>query len=552
MEAGAEAAGAEAACGSDSLTGKTGLGKLMEENIASIIREGESSRVLFMPGFTSRDEIAGEIAAFANSHGGIIIFGVEGRTGRVTGLSHDEIQNASRELWHAANEQVKPSLYITTDAGEAEGRKVLICRVPEGRSKPYKDIGGTIWVKEGTGRRRVTDNSEILGLFQSSGTYHADLAGVPETSVLDLDRTDVEIYLSRIFGKPLDDTDAPDEKLLDSLHITDGSGRLTAAGLLFFGSHPQRYMPGFVIKAVRFAGNDLGGIKYLDSRDIEGTIPRMFDDGMHWLQSWLRRPQNGKGFNTIGDLEIPEPVLEELLQNALIHSDLLKPAAIRLLIFDNRVEIINPGCLPGSQTVDDVRRGSSSPRNIQLVRFCLRTLPCRGLGSGIPRAFSLYRDIELVNSQSGNQFRAIIRRMPDDSYVSQSGQNVTDNGQNVPLNGQNVPVNGQNVSLNGQNVSLNGQNVSLNGHDATDNGHNITREIADIISSVPKRKTIIERWCAILACLTENNAASTEEMAGRLGVSSRTIKRDIVAMNSHIRVRWTGSQRSGHWEISAK
>lgn len=296
-------------------------------------------------------------------------------------------------------------------------------------------------------------------------------------------------------------------------------------------------MPGFVIKAVRFAGNDLGGMKYLDSRDIEGTIPRMFDDGIHWLQSWLRRPQNGKGFNSIGDLEIPEPVLEELLQNALIHLDLLKPAAIRLLIFDNRIEIINPGCLPGNQTVDDIRRGNSNPRNIQLARFCLKTLPCRGLGSGIPCAFSLYRDIELVNSQSGNQFRAIIRRMPDDSYVSLNGQNVTDNGQNVPLNGQNVPVNGQ--------------NVSLNGHDVTDNEHNIPREIADIISSVPKRKTIIERWCAILVCLTENNAASTEEMADRIGVSSRTIKRDIVAMNSHIRVRWIGPQRSGHWEISA-
>ena len=151
----------------------------------------------------------------------------------------------------------------------------------------------------------------------------------------------------------------------------------------------------------------------------------MFDDGIHWLQSWLRRPQNGKGFNSIGDLEIPEPVLEELLQNALIHLDLLKPAAIRLLIFDNRIEIINPGCLPGNQTVDDIRRGNSNPRNIQLARFCLKTLPYRGLGSGIPRAFSLDKNIELVNSQSGNQFTAIIRRMPDDDCVSHhSGQNV--------------------------------------------------------------------------------------------------------------------------------
>ena len=252
-------------------------------------------------------------------------------------------------------------------------------------------------------------------------------------------------------------------------------------------------------------------MKYLDSRDIEGTIPRMFDDGIHWLQSWLRRPQNGKGFNSIGDLEIPEPVLEELLQNALIHLDLLKPAAIRLLIFDNRIEIINPGCLPGNQTVDDIRRGNSNPRNIQLARFCLKTLPYRGLGSGIPRAFSLDKNIELVNSQSGNQFTAIIRRMPDDDCVSHHS-------------GQNVPQSGQNVS----------------------------KEIGDIISNVPEKENIIARWNAILVCLTKDNSLSKEDIAKKLKVSPKTIQRDIAAMNDYIHVAWIGSMKNGHWEISAK
>ena len=251
----------------------------------------------------------------------------------------------------------------------------------------------------------------------------------------------------------------------------------------------------------------------------------MFDDGIHWLQSWLRRPQNGKGFNSIGDLEIPEPVLEELLQNALIHLDLLKPAAIRLLIFDNRIEIINPGCLPGNQTEDDIRRGNSNPRNIQLARFCLKTLPYRGLGSGIPRAFSLDKNIELVNSQSGNQFTAIIRRMPDDDCVSHhSGQNVPQSGQNVPQSGQNVPQSGQNVS----------------------------KEIGDIISNVPEKENIIARWNAILVCLTKDNSLSKEDIAKKLKVSPKTIQRDIAAMNDYIHVAWIGSMKNGHWEISAK
>ena len=314
----------------------------------------------------------------------------------------------------------------------------------------------------------------------------------------------------------------------------------------------------------------------------------MFDDGIHWLQSWLRRPQNGKGFNSIGDLEIPEPVLEELLQNALIHLDLLKPAAIRLLIFDNRIEIINPGCLPGNQTVDDIRRGNSNPRNIQLARFCLKTLPYRGLGSGIPRAFSLDKNIELVNSQSGNQFTAIIRRMPDDDCVShhsgqnvpqsgqnvpqsgqnvpqsgqnvpqsgqnvpQSGQNVPQSGQNVPQSGQNVPQSGQNVPQSGQNVPQSGQNVPQSGQNVPQSGQNVSKEIGDIISNVPEKENIIARWNAILVCLTKDNSLSKEDIAKKLKVSPKTIQRDIAAMNDYIHVAWIGSMKNGHWEISAK
>ena len=57
----------------------------------------------------------------------------------------------------------------------------------------------------------------------------------------------------------------------------------------------------------------------------------MYEDAMRWLKSCLSRPQNGQSFNSEGDLEISEVVLQELVQNALVHLDLLKPAAIRLL-----------------------------------------------------------------------------------------------------------------------------------------------------------------------------------------------------------------------------
>lgn len=214
----------------------------MGNDIADLIRHGETSRVQFKLRFTTQKEIAREMAAFANCEGGVIIFGVEDKTGSVSGLSYSEIQETSRELANAANEQVKPQVYITTDVADTDGGMVLICRIPEGRSKPYKDIGGTIWIKQGADKRRVTENSEILGLFQNSDAYKADLTGIPETSVSDLDTLALNGFFENVYHRKISEFGVAPDKLLRAARITDKEGRLTAAGLLFFGSYPQLYL----------------------------------------------------------------------------------------------------------------------------------------------------------------------------------------------------------------------------------------------------------------------------------------------------------------------
>ncbi len=89
--------------------------------------------------------------------------------------------------------------------------------------------------------------------------------------------------------------------------------------MLFFGKEPQKFKPAFCIKAVYFVGNDIEGITYRDSKDIKGTIPNLFDEGMRFLKSNLRWVQKDQDFNSIGILEISKIAIEELLQNALVH-----------------------------------------------------------------------------------------------------------------------------------------------------------------------------------------------------------------------------------------
>ena len=85
-------------------------------------------------------------------------------------------------------------------------------------------------------------------------------------------------------------------------------------------------------------------------------------------------------------------------------------AAIRLLIFNNRIEIINPGCLYGGLTIDDIKLGVSRQRNPLMADFAAKTMIYRGLGSGIVRAMREDNHIDFDNEVSANQFKVTIWR----------------------------------------------------------------------------------------------------------------------------------------------
>ena len=186
---------------------------------------------------------------------------------------------------------------------------------------------------------------------------------------------------------------------------------MTLAGLLFFGRTPQTIKPAFTVKVVSYFGNDIEGNQYKSKpKDLTGTIPELFDKSLDFLKSNLDYIQPEKNFNTPGALEISSVALEELLQNALVHRDYFKNSPIRLLIFDNRVELISPGKLPNSLTVEDIKFGNPVIRNNQIVSFSIHTMPFSGLGSGVRRALAEEPNIKFDNDIEGEQFKVIIPR----------------------------------------------------------------------------------------------------------------------------------------------
>jgi predicted HTH transcriptional regulator len=255
-----------------------------------------------------------------------------------------------------------------------------------------------------------------MRLFQQSGTLHVDEMIVANTTENDIDNNKVTEYLQKIQAGSNEVAKIPDKQLYSNLNILKNN-QLTLGGLLVFSKNPQQYKPVFCIKAVSFFGNDIGGNEYRDSINMTGTIPELFKEGMRFFKGFLRHRQKEQNFNSIGILEISEIALEELLQNALIHRDYTKNAPIRLMIFDNRIEIVSPGCLPNSLTIESIKLGNAVVRNSLLSSYCSKLMNYRGFGSGIIRATNNQSNIELINDIKGEQFIVKIPRPAESKTI---------------------------------------------------------------------------------------------------------------------------------------
>ncbi|MFW6248200.1 MAG: RNA-binding domain-containing protein [Bacteroidota bacterium] len=381
--------------------------------LLDIISTGETSKVQFKENLPNPESMLREIVAMSNSLGGMILLGVKDRTGEVKGLSAEQVEYADRKVSEFAD-NIKPTVYLSTEVVKVEDdgteKNILVVHIKEGINKPYKTPQGEIYVKQGSNKRLLTDNAEIMRLFQSSGNLMADEMEIHGTSIEDIDEKKFSEYFKKEFGKTFEEKGLNFEQALRAKRVLRNN-QLTLAGLLFFGKNPQEIKPVFTIKAVSFFGNNIEGKQYRSKpKDLTGTIPELFEKALDFLMGNLDSVQTGESFNIQGKLEVSKVALEELLQNALVHRDYFKNAPIRLLIFDDRIEIISPGHLPNSLSVEDIKYGNPVIRNNQLVAFSTHTLPFSGLGSGIKRSLEEEPNIELINDVEGELFIVKIPR----------------------------------------------------------------------------------------------------------------------------------------------
>lgn len=378
--------------------------------VLDLIQMGESSKVQFKVRINDAYKIGTEMVAFSNSKGGLIIIGVDDKTGDVNGLSFEEIAETNKLLANAASDNVRPQIFIETETIAVDSKNVIVVRIAEGLSKPHTDNKGIIWLKNGSDKRKVVAREEMARLLQSSGNLFADETLVTGTTVNDIDEGFFKDFLLAKTKKPIEEIGQSTSAVLSNLRMIK-EGTLSLGGLLLFGKNPQQFRPTFTVQCVSFIGNDISSNEYRDKEEpFSGNLKELYEKTLSFITRNLRKVQLKKGFNTPAELEIPIETIEELLVNALIHRDYFILSSVKIFIFDNRVEIISPGRLPNTLTIDNIKIGASIPRNPILFTNARYILPFVGVGSGIPRAIENSPDLELINDTDREIFIAIIKR----------------------------------------------------------------------------------------------------------------------------------------------
>lgn len=378
--------------------------------LLDLIQMGESSKVQFKVRVNNANSIGAEMVAFSNTKGGLIIVGVDDKTGEINGLSFEELQATNELLANSASNNVKAPIYIYTETVKVEEENVVVAHIAEGTSKPHMDNNGIIWVKNGSDKRKVVAKEEIARLLQSSGNLFADETIINGTTVNDIDEDFFQEFILAKTKKTIEELGQSTSTVLSNLGMIK-EGKLSLGGLLLFGKNPQQFRPTYTVQCVSVVGNDISSKEFRDKEDpFTGNLKELYEKTLSFITRNLKKVQSKVGFNSQPELEIPIETIEELLVNALIHRDYFILSSIKIFIFDNRLEIISPGRLPNTLTIDNIKIGTSIPRNPILFTNARYILPFVGVGSGIPRAIENSPDLELINDTERELFITVIKR----------------------------------------------------------------------------------------------------------------------------------------------
>lgn len=323
--------------------------------------------------------LAETMIAFANSEGGTVVLGVD-LQGRPTGrLLPEDVEG----LLTQAIPLCRPPVIADWDYHETPKGSLVVLRVPRS-PELHSLVDGRVLVRYRT-ENRPLGGEAIRHLAATKSSADFETEPVAGTSLVDLDQHLVEEYL-QLKAKRGRKPERLNEHLQEIGAMTE-DGLVTVAGLLLFGRRPEAYLPQSGVIFVKFhstepRGRD-GRAGYGRRVKIEGPMARVIERTWQVVWDEMRVEAVVEGLKRREIPEYPSFSVREALVNALCHRDYrLKGRRVEVRMYEDRLEVISPGGLPGYMTVDNLVEEHFS-RNPRLVAGLFEWGYIEELGLGI-------------------------------------------------------------------------------------------------------------------------------------------------------------------------
>jgi len=338
----------------------------------------------------SRDDLADELAALANSHDAVVVLGVDDRTKEILGIPRDRLDLVETFVRDTCQDSIEPPLVATIirmllPGSDGTDRAVIKIDVP--RSLFVHKSPGGYFHRLGSSKRELSTELLLrLGQQRSqSRIIRFDEQVVPDTTIEDLDRS----LFERFRGSQSRDTDADLlHKLAMARHDGQGQLRPTVTGVLLGSRDPRRWLPNAFIQAVAYRGRGVvpeqDDANYqLDAAELSGPLDQQILDACKFVRRnmWVAAAKD-EGRRDLAQFDMV-PVFEALV-NAVAHRDYsIYGSKIRLRMFEDRLELSSPGALANTMTIDSLafRQSARNEAISSLLAKCVITSDDEWIGT---------------------------------------------------------------------------------------------------------------------------------------------------------------------------
>ena len=384
---------------------------MSEDEIARVVQGGETMYAEFKSAAARPESLATAFISFLNAEGGVLWLGIED-DGTVSGVT--DVDAARQRVDQILANNVTPRATAFVEQVEVERKRLLKITLPRGLDRPYYTQRGQCYVRQNSGKR-LASREEIRRMYMAVRSFYFDESVLTETGLVDVEMRVFDAFLAAAYGLT-GDMDRPKEelaRLLSNLKCMTDDG-LTVAGALLFGRQPQRMLPTARMEFACFEGTVAGEV-ILDRKTVDGRLPQQLDQMERLLRLHLRDAGVIRGFEPEVQSELPPEMLRESLTNALVHRDYSLSAPVRVILFEDRLEVHSPGQLPNGVTVENVRAGIHVERNPIILSLMSKLGLMTRLGTGIVRIFRLAAERGLPEpelEERDTEFVVTLYRMP--------------------------------------------------------------------------------------------------------------------------------------------